>query len=220
TMQRGIIGEMTEKQKGYLDQLYQLNERMIQLVSEMLSALRLEGGTESTKKELILISNLYKDLPIAMAAAAKSREIILRNNLKNYKAVAVETDREILKSIIECFISNAINYSQNGQEVVLDAKEEPAAVAFFVKDSGIGIPKDEQKRMFERFYRASNAKAFKPGGFGLGLSIAKTLAEKIGAEISFKSEENKGSTFYLRIPRGSNEDAIVRNSSSKIEIKI
>jgi len=102
---------------------------------------------------------------------------------------------------LECFISNAINYSQSGQKVILGVKEEPEAVIFSVRDFGIGVPKDEQARMFERFYRASNAKSLKPTGTGLGLSIARMLAEKIGAEISFESEEGKGSTFYLRVPK-------------------
>jgi signal transduction histidine kinase len=80
-------------------------------------------------------------------------------------------------------------------------QEEKAAVVFSVKDNGIGVPEEEQKKLFERFYRASNAKAFKPGGSGLGLSIAKMLAEKIGGKISFESKENKGTTFYLRLPK-------------------
>ena len=215
TMYRGTLGEMTKKQKEYLDDIYKIDERMIKLVSEMLGVLRLESETGPIKKEVVLISSLYEDIFISMTAAAKSREIILHSTLEDHKTATVETNQEILKSILECFISNAIIYSQNGQEVVLDAKEESAAVVFSVKDSGIGIPKDEQKRMFERFYRASNAKNLKPTGTGLGLSIAKMLAEKIGAEVSFKSEENKGSTFYLRIPKESSRDAKARSSKSK-----
>ncbi|TSC94025.1 MAG: PAS domain-containing protein [Parcubacteria group bacterium Licking1014_1] len=221
TMQKGITGKIEKKEKEYLDQIYQVNERMIQLVSEMLGVLRLESETGPIKKEVVLISSLYKDISISMMAASKSRKIILHSTLKDHKLATVETNQEILKSILECFISNAINYSQDGQEVVLDAKEEPTAVVFSVKDGGIGIPEEEQKKIFERFYRASNAKNFKPGGSGLGLSIAKMLAEKIGADISFKSpssapdfakattgkqatagkKENKGTTFFLRIPK-------------------
>ena len=215
TMIRGVTGKIEKKEKEYLDDIYKMNERMIKLVSEMLGVLRLESETGSIKKEVVLISNLYKDISISMTAAAKSREIILHSTLEDHKTATVETNKEILKSILECFISNAIVYSQNGQEVVLGAKEESAAVVFSVKDSGIGIPKDEQKRMFERFYRASNAKNLKPTGTGLGLSVAKMLAEKIGAEVSFKSEENKGSTFYLRIPKRSSRDVKARSSKSK-----
>ena len=90
---------------------------------------------------------------------------------------------------------------ERGQEIFLDAKEEPAAAVFFVKDSGIGIPKEEQGKIFEKFYRSSNAKAFKPDGTGLGLYTASLLAQKIGAKIWFESEINKGTTFYLRVPK-------------------
>jgi len=211
TIQRGIMGKIKPKEKEYLDKIYQVNERMIQLVSEMLKILRLESKNESIAKESVLISDLFKDIFVSMAAVAESRKIILHNTLKDHKTATVETNLEILKSILECFISNAINYSKNGQEVILNVKEEPTAVVFSVKDSGIGIPKNEQAKMFERFYRASNAKAFMPGGTGLGLNIAKTLAEKIGAEISFESEENKGSTFYLRIPRSSGAAKTISN---------
>ena len=201
TMQKGLTGKIEKKEKEYLDQIYQVNERMIQLVSEMLGVLRLESESGPIKKEKVLISNLYKDISITMTVAAKSRKIILHSALKDHKLAAVETNQEILKNILECFISNAINYSKNGQEVVLDAKEEPDAVVFSVKDSGIGIPKEEQKGIFERFHRGSNAKNLRPGGTGLGLNIARMLAEKIGAAISFESKENKGSTFYLRLPK-------------------
>ena len=83
----------------------------------------------------------------------------------------------------------------------LEVKEETSAVVFLVQDSGIGIPKEEQKGIFERFYRASNAKRMKPEGTGLGLYIAYMLAKKIGAEILFESGEGKGATFYLRVPK-------------------
>jgi signal transduction histidine kinase len=203
TIKRGILGQMTKKQKEYLNQIYQLNERMIRLVGEMLNVLRLDSEMESIKQDKVSILNFCKDLPTSMLAMAKSREIILSTTLEDCKFVTIKTDQSILKSILECFISNAIDYSQNGQEVILAAKERPAAIIFSVKDSGLGIPKNEQNRIFERFYRTSNAKDFKPSGTGLGLNIAKTLAERIGAEISFESKENKGSTFYLRIPKKS-----------------
>ena len=82
-----------------------------------------------------------------MTAAAKGRKIILHNNLKNHKTITVETNQEMLKSILECFISNAINYSEPGQEVTLDMEEKTDAVVFWVRDNGIGIPKEEQKKM-------------------------------------------------------------------------
>lgn len=198
TMNRGILGEMTKKQKEYLDDIYKINEQMIRLVSDILSTLRLESEETLIKKEKISVPSLFKDILSIATAAAKERKVALQGPL-NHRLLTIETDQEILKSIIGTFLSNAIDYSTPGQKVILNIKEKPGAVVFFVRDFGIGIPKKEQKRMFERFYRTSNAKNLKPTGTGLGLNIAKTLAEKIGAEISFKSQENKGSTFYLCI---------------------
>ena len=201
TMQRGVIGAITSKQKGYLDEIYNINERMIKLVFDMLNVLRLESGVVSPKNELVSVSMLFEELQTMMAAAAKNRGVLLRNALKDHRKFEMETDFQMLKNILETFVSNAINYSMPGQEVILDVKEETTNIVFFVQDSGIGIPKEEQKIIFERFYRGSNAKALKPDGTGLGLYIASLLADKIGAKILFESEEGKGATFYLRIPR-------------------
>ena len=206
TMYSGVLSKMTKKQRAYLDDVYKINEQMIKLVSDILSTLRLESETALIKKEKIPVASLFKDVLIIVTAAAKGRKVTLQSPL-NHRLLAIETDPEILKSILGCFLSNAIDYSMPGQKVILDVKEESGAVVFFVRDFGIGIPKHEQDRMFERFYRASNAKTLKPTGTGLGLNIARMLAQKIGAEISFESQENKGSIFYLCIPKRSNKGA-------------
>ena len=201
TLQRGVLGAVAPKQKEYLDEIYNVNERMLKLVSDMLNALWFESGAAAMNREVVSISDLCAEVSFMMASAAKKRGIILRNLLDDNREGTVMVDVLLLRSVLECFVSNAINYSNPGQEVIFDAKEETAAVVFFVKDSGIGIPKEEQKRIFERFYRASNAKIMKPDGTGLGLYIAAMLAEKIGAKISFESEVENGSIFYLRVPK-------------------
>lgn len=203
TMQKGITGKIEPKEKEYLDDLYQMNERMIKLVFDMLNVLRLESGSEAIKKEVIYIADLYQDLTTSMAAPTKSKWVVLKNalSLSKWKKIEVETDGQLLKTILECFVSNAINYTPSGKEVFLDAKEEKNTIIFSVKDNGIGIPEEEQSKIFERFYRASNAKKLKPEGTGLGLYIAKMLAEKIGGNIYFESKNGKGSTFFLSIPK-------------------
>ncbi len=199
TIQRGITGELNPKQKKYLNSIYQINERMIKLVSDMLNVLILESGVAVIKKQKVSAIELCKELFLIMEPAARNKGITLRSALKKHKLLWLETDPQILRSILECFISNAISYSKNGQEVVLDAKEESNIVVFSVKDSGIGIPKEEQSKILERFYRAANAKEFKPDGTGLGLYIASMLAQKLAGKIFFKSEEGKGSVFYVQM---------------------
>ncbi|TSC76795.1 MAG: putative Histidine kinase [Parcubacteria group bacterium Gr01-1014_29] len=217
-MQRGVIGEMTKKQREYLNEIYKSNERMIKLVFDMLNVLRLEGGALQTQKTTIAIPALYDELMATMEPITKKTGVILKNISKVQGTI--EADMQILLIILNCFISNAIEYSNTGQEVILDSKEEAEAVVFSVKDSGIGIPKEEQKQIFERFYRASNAKVLKPSGTGLGLYIASLLAKNIGATILFESKENKGSTFYLRIPKRSSEVVRVKSEEKIIKSKV
>jgi PAS domain S-box-containing protein len=202
TIQRGIIGEVNERQKEYLNNLYQINERMIELVSDMLNVLLLESGALQVKKQDMSVSKIYGELLVMMEPVSRTRGVALRNAFTDNETLLVQSDAQALRSILENLVGNAINYSQGGQEVVFDAKEELNTVVFSVKDSGIGIPKEEQKKIFERFYRASNAKESRPDGTGLGLYTAFLLAKKIGGNISFTSEEGEGSTFYLRVPQG------------------
>lgn len=205
TMLRKIPGEITKKQREYLDDIYKINEQMVRLVTDILSTIRLESEETLLKKEKISVESLFKDILARVSAAAKEKKLKLKIPL-NHRTLTMETDSEILKSILGCFLSNAIDYSKPGQKVIFNVKEESKEMIFFVRDFGIGVPRNEQKRIFERFYRASNAKNLKLTGTGLGLNIARTLAEKIGAKISFKSKENKGSIFYLCIPKRSSRE--------------
>jgi len=217
TMQKEIIGKLNSKQKEYIDNIYQVNERMIKLVSDMLNVLTLESGVAVIKKQKVSTIELCKELFLIMHPATQNKGIILRNVLVNQPLLWLETDPQILRNILECFVSNAINYSKNGQKVVLNVKEKSNVVVFSVKDSGIGIPKEEQGKISERFYRASNAKIFKPDGTGLGLYIAYMLAEQIGAKISFESKENRGTIFHLQVFKSVDDKNI--NKKSKASTK-
>lgn len=200
TLNRAILGPVTPKQKEYLNQIYQLNERMIKLVFDMLNVLRLDSGVVVAKKEKISVTDLFRETFAIMGPAAKDKGVILRCDAGTCAAVMVETDAAMLRNILECFVSNAIRYSHSGQEVVMDVQKDAADITFSVNDSGIGIPVAEQPRIFERFYRASNAQKMLPDGTGLGLYVAAMLAKIIGAAISFASEEGKGASFRVRVP--------------------
>lgn len=200
TLQRGIAGEMNEKQRKYIEHLYDVNMRMIKLASDMLRLLNLES-----KKTLIIerqfpVRTLFEQVAQMLAATAEEKGVVIEMPPESLKT-EVETDVGMAVSILESMVANAIHYSDIGQSVVLGSTETPEEVILFVKDQGIGIPQDEQSKIFERFYRASNAKLMLPDGTGLGLSISKMIAEKIGAKITLVSKEGKGSTFSLHIPK-------------------
>lgn len=199
TLMKGIHGPLNKEQKEYLDEIYKINEHMTSLVFDMLSALRIESGSGSFKQATVSVASLFDAVSTIMAPAAKAKNITLHIDNKDTDTM-VTTAPELLRNVIESFVSNAITYSPPGKDIFVSLKKEPNALTISVKDSGIGIPMDEQLHIFNRFYRASNAKTFNTRGSGLGLYIASMLAKKIGVLLSFKSEAGNGSTFYAHIP--------------------
>lgn len=199
TLKRGIHGPLTAGQTEYIDELYKINERMTSLVHDMLGVLRIEGDGAQTKKENISTKNILATVFETLHGVAEDKQMTIQ--LHGDADFAVSTDPLLLRNILESLVANAITYSESGREVVVSVEQKEDAVVFSIKDSGIGIPRDEQRQIFERFYRASNAKTFDTRGSGLGLYIAAMLAKKIGARLSFESEEGKGSTFFIHLPQ-------------------
>lgn len=199
TLKSGLHGPLTPGQVEYLNEIYKINERMTALVHDMLGVLRMEGDVVKAKSEEVSIKDLMATLFETFHSVAESKG--MKIELPKNADYTISTDSLLLRNILESFIANAINYSErDGGNVVMNIEQKNSELIFSVKDSGIGIPRSEQRQIFERFYRASNAKTFDTRGSGLGLYIASMLAKKIGALISFESEEGKGSTFYVRVP--------------------
>jgi len=198
TLQKGLQGPLTEEQKEYLNEIYKINERMTSLVNDMMGVLRVEGNVDQAHKERVSVASIFYTMLESLNGVIKSKQITLR--LPDDRGDEITTDPLMLRNILECLVFNAINYSNPGGEVVISTEKSPKELVFSVKDSGIGIPRDEQSRIFERFYRTSNAKAFDTHGTGLSLYIASMLAKKIDVLLSFESEENNGTTFYVHVP--------------------
>lgn len=212
TLRKGIHGPLTKAQREYLDEIYKINEHMTSLVFDMLSALRIESGATSFKQSTISIASLFETISTTMTPAAKAKNVTLRIDGADTN-IMITTAPELLRNVLESFVSNAITYSPSGKEILMSLKKEPSALIISVKDSGIGIPKKEQQHIFSRFYRASNAKTFNTRGSGLGLYIASMLSKKIGVLLSFESDEEKGSTFYVHIPYSNSEQLSTRKTN-------
>lgn len=198
TLLRGVAGELNEKQKKYVQQVYEVTIQMIKLATDTLHILRLESGVVTVNPEPFTSKDIFNEVVKTLSVAAQKKGIALE--VKRGE-VSLLSDFHLTRNIVESLVSNAIDYSATGKKVVLGAKDSPDEVWFSVKDSGIGIPKEEQKKIFQRFYRASNSNAQKTDGSGLGLSMSEMLAERLGGNITFESEEGKGSTFFLRLPK-------------------
>ncbi|MEK7646960.1 MAG: HAMP domain-containing sensor histidine kinase [Patescibacteria group bacterium] len=198
TMQNETPGILNEKQKAYMDDIHKTIDQAVALVFDLSHMVRFLGGMAPIKKEPVMIAEFFDNLLSEAKIVAAKYKVALQNGLQD-GALKIETDSEILKIILRGMLDNAIEYSLLDKEVRLDAKKDADAIIFSVKDLGVGIPKNEQDQIFQRFFRASNAKKQKSNGTGLDLYVMKSLAEKIGGKIYFESEEGKGSVFYLSI---------------------
>lgn len=170
---------------------------LTQILNDFLSLGKLEEGKVDIKPETIEINDFLHEIIEEVQSFLKEGqklEIHCPTEIKQ-----IETDPRILRNIMFNLISNASKYSDAGKTIDIDCVRENGKVLFGIRDHGIGIPKEDQKHLFDRFYRASNAGQIQ--GTGLGLNIVKRYAELLGGEISFKSDYGKGSTFYISIPQ-------------------
>ena len=117
----------------------------------------------------------------------------------------IKTDLDAFNNIIQSLVDNAISYTPEKGRVEVIVEQAGSEFVIKVIDTGIGIPKKEQGKIFEKFARASNAKLYKTDGMGLGLFVAFEAAKLLGGKIWFESEENKGATFFVKLPMFSQE---------------
>lgn len=193
-------GKLNKDQKDYLNNLHKSTQAMVQLANDLLSLSRMESGRLKFNFEDFDLNVLLKD--ILAEASSLALEKKCRLIYKNKINLPIVCDKNLLRQVIHNLISNSIRYSQekNGK-VLIEVKKEVKYYLIQVEDNGIGIPKELQKKIFTKFYRAGNAIKTAPDGSGLGLFVAKTTIENLGGKIWFKSEENKGTSFFIKIPR-------------------
>ena len=174
-------------------------DRMAALVEDLLELSRLESSARAPEPGETRLSEVAADVVASFAEQAARKPLTLRHELRG--DVAVLTDRERLRRILENLVDNAVKYTPAGGSVVVTTTADPDGSARFeVKDDGPGIEAEHRERVFERFYRVDKARSRELGGTGLGLAIVKHLAESIGARVSLASEPGRGSTFSVVLP--------------------
>jgi len=199
-----------EKQQKYIKIIEKSGKRMLNIINDIVDISKIEAGLMNVE---IKESNVNEQIEYIYTffkpeAEAKGLQLFFKNTLPA-KEVTINTDREKLVAILTNLIKNAIKYTNEGSiefGYVLKMDRETvdqrrnAEIEFFVKDTGIGIPKDRQEAIFERFIQADIMDTMARQGAGLGLSISKAYIEMLGGEIWVESEEDIGSTFYFTLP--------------------
>lgn len=174
---------------------------LVVILNDFLSLSKLEEGKVQVKPQSFELIQFIKLLIEEMEPNKKEgQEIVLKNS---QPFITVFLDPKLLNHIVINLLSNAIKYSGEEQRIIIKTEVKGKILRMDIKDKGIGIPKEEQKNLFNRFFRAENATNFQ--GTGLGLHIVKQYTELLGGDVSFKSKVGKGSTFSLRLPVNINQ---------------
>jgi signal transduction histidine kinase len=188
-----------EKELEYLEILEVNSKRMSDLISDLLITSRIEQGKVFIKKEKVSLKTMVEQVLEENKNAPNpfNAEISFEaeNNLPN-----VNCDPSRIKMAISNLLDNARRYSRNNNKIEIGLKKKNRNIYFEIKDQGVGIPKEDQKFIFQRFFRSSNTLRHQTEGSGLGLYIAKSIVEKTGGRMGFQSQEGKGSTFWFSLP--------------------
>jgi signal transduction histidine kinase len=169
------------------------------LITDLLNVSRMASGNFKLEfKEVDLQKIVSAEVEFAKPLA-KTQQVELNYHQPTQQHLEVLCDENKLRQVIVNFITNAINYSPKGHvDVYLLPKLD--SVEFRVVDDGIGVPEDQKAKLFQKFFRAENAKKERPSGSGIGLFLAKRVVDEHGGNIIFKSTQGHGSTFGFVIP--------------------
>ena len=191
-MKDGLV--RPEDMKTFSERIYNEASRLITLVEDIMKLSKLDEGAVELEKEEVDFYMLTREICSRLAPQAEKRHVRLEVTGEPVHYLGV---RQVLDEMLYNMIENAIKYNKEGGLVSVWVGNTLQGIKIIVRDTGIGIPKEEQKRIFERFYRVDKSHSKATGGTGLGLSIVKHGALMHGAKIHVESEVNKGTKMEL-----------------------
>ncbi len=176
-------------------------DRMIRMINDLLSLSRMDSGNAQLQSEYINFNELVNfvlDRFDMMVTNESKKYLIRREFTKRELWVEVDTDKMI--QVIDNIMNNAIKYSPDGGIITVKLMETHNNIVLSINDQGLGIPKKDLTKIFDRFYRVDKARARQQGGTGLGLAISREVIKSHGGAIWAESREHRGSTFYIMLP--------------------
>ena len=195
----GDVGKVTKEQKYMLSEAFVSSERMVRLIGDFLNVSRLQTGKFVIEKHPVDLALLVQREIDGLAQNAAGRGMTFA--YKKPKGIPMlNIDENKIQQVVMNFADNAIYYSKEKAKITVSLKKVGEFVEFKVTDTGIGVPKSEQENLFNKFFRATNARRARPDGTGVGLFLAKKVVDDHNGSIIFESKEGKGSTFGFRLP--------------------
>jgi len=196
----GDLGKITAEQRDFVEKTYSSNERMISLINALLDVTRIEEGRYVYRPTFNQIENIVQFVINSFKEVIKRKKIKFGFKKPKEKLPKVKVDVEKIRLAIDNLIDNAIKYTPIGGEVTVSLICGKKEIEISVKDNGVGIPKDQQQRVFTKFFRGANVMRMETEGTGLGLFTTKNIIEAHGGRIWFKSKEGEGTIFHFTLP--------------------
>jgi len=195
----GDVGPITDNQRAMLQQAFDSSQRMVYLIADLLNVSRLRTGKFVILNKTTDLPQVIEDELRQLSTAAKARNVRF-NYTKPTEFPKVFLDETKVRQVVMNFLDNALYYTPDGGHVDVNLVSDGKSIRYTVADTGLGVPKEEQKYLFTKFYRAQNARKMRPDGTGLGLYMARKVIAAQGGALLFSSTEGEGSTFGFSFP--------------------
>jgi PAS domain S-box-containing protein len=185
--------------RGYIADARESSARLSTLVNDLLDIAKLESGRLSAVPESLALSDLTASVVAEMQPLAAGKSLAM-NVACDAQVSPVFADAQLLRQAVTNLLSNAVKYTPHGGCIAVSLAQQNGSVTWTVRDSGVGVPKHAQARLFEKFYRAANAISIDSEGTGLGLHLVRLIVEQAGGRVWCESEEGQGATFAFTLP--------------------
>lgn len=195
----GALGEVSKQAVDQSERVHANVEKLIKLINDLLDLEKMEAGKMQMSPESISLNAVVEQSLESVTELSKKGEVQIQ--VEPFQ-LDVFADADRLEQVLVNLLSNAIKFSNKNSKVFVSAEPEGEFVRVSVKDSGRGIPSDQQELIFERYAQVDIKDGSKKGGTGLGLPVCKLIVEELGGKIGVHSKENQGSTFWFLLPIG------------------
>lgn len=207
-------GNLTDKQVEYIRTVHSAGTDLLELINDILDLAKIESGTMSVEIDPMLFRELQEQMERTFGQIARERNLEFNLEFDPALPESIQTDTKRLQQVLKNLLSNAFKFTEQGQVSLRVApvsrgwssereylNRADTVIAFRVSDTGIGIPPEKQRVIFEAFQQSDGTTSRKYGGTGLGLSISREIAQLLGGEIQLSSRPGEGSTFTLYLPQ-------------------
>jgi signal transduction histidine kinase len=198
-LETGVYGQLNEKQIDAVQRIVQNEKSLLALINEMLGFVDAERGPLAGESEDVLVADAFDSVEQLIRREVARKHLVVQREIAQPQ-LAVRADPKALQQILTSLLSNATKYTGDGGTITLGADGVADKVRLWVRDSGIGITHEQIERVFEPFFQAQSGTTRQYSGVGLGLTIARNLAQRMSGEVTIASELGKGTTAAVVLP--------------------